>query len=160
MNYIYDDIIYIENMKNDNIEEETKIIPLLYSNKNDNKQVNYENQNDVINIIELMSERKMYHKLLRETLDELDKTNRYLEYDKYNLFCIYANRYNNKINTIESQILWYEYEILLRREKNISNLWHWCWYLMTFFKVYKNDCGKCKKCKEINKKGVIEKKND
>jgi hypothetical protein len=132
MTSVYDDVFYVETLKNmDDYQKEQE------EHDNNEKETNCncsrclkEDHRDVIRIIEYIGEKKMFEKLLSETLEELNTTNPALEPGKYHMLCIYANRYNKFIARIENAILWYEWK-RLRREK--ETVWSWSWKLMSYF---------------------------
>lgn len=140
MTSVYDDIFYIEILKN--MDD--------YQKENDNENDNNEHIEDFTEIIECINQKKMFEKILTETLEELNKTNPCLEPGKYHMLCIYANRYNKFITHIENKILWYEWR-RLKREK--ETIWSWSWKLMSYFKKRENESSDVEKNK-------IEKKKD
>lgn len=127
MTSIYDDVFYVENMNGNEREEN--------DDNNSNAKVDTpEVENDVIEILNCINRKIMYEKLLKETLNELNKTNPCLESGKYHMLCIYTGRYNKYINRIEDEILWYELERLRRAKKQTPKSWFWSWKLMNYFK--------------------------
>lgn len=133
MTTIYDDVEYIEivNYMNENQD---------ISNQDEcqNKyKYQAENEEDFIEFIESINQKKMFEILLKETMDELNKTNPCLESGKYHMLCIYSNRYDMIINKINYKILRYEFKRLMNAQKHCKckQWWDWSWKLMSYFKV-------------------------
>lgn len=149
MELIYDNVDYIQiiqTLKNENEwYDDSNIIKIC------------EHEDDVIKIIELLNQKKMFQKYLKEDLAELNKINPCIEPGKYHMLCIYTTRYNKYINQIENKILWYEWKRFHKQNKKISGIWYWSWYLMSYFQYIekKND----ENC-SIIEKNITEKKND
>lgn len=133
MTSVYDDIFYVETLKE---------MDYLLENDSEGREKNDYNHSECIDgikehpddfteIIECLNQKKMFEKELKRTLKKLNKTNPALEPGKYHMLCIYANRYNKYITQIENKILWYEWR-RLRREK--QTIWSWSWKLMSYFK--------------------------
>lgn len=152
---VYDDVFYVESLKDmeneaDSDEEQREKMAC-----NCHRCLNRmkEHPDDVNQIFELINEKKMFEKLLEETLEELNKTNPCLESGKYHMLCIYVIRYNKFINRIENIILWYEWRKLCIKEKS-SGLLAWSWKLMSYY------FAKREKEPMIIEKNKIQKKKD
>lgn len=127
MTSVYDDVYYVVN-------EREKVYDSGSESDSDVKDCTPEVESDVIEILDCISRKTMFEKLLKETLTELNKTNPCLESGKYHMLCIYTSRYNKFINSLENEILWYELERLRRAKKRTSRSWFWSWKLMRYFK--------------------------
>jgi hypothetical protein len=133
MSSIYDDIIYIEtlnNMKGNKSDDENENIIYSIIEKD-------EDENDDEQIIEYLHRKKMFQKLLNETLKELNKTNPCLEPFKYHTLCLYTNRYNRFINNIINHIKTIEFKKLQRRSLGKRKYykdwtWYWSWKTISF----------------------------
>jgi len=140
MTSIYDDVSYVESMNNMimNEEEERNIqITIQDKNKEFNK-VSSKNEDEFDYIINEISKKKMFEKLLQETLKELNKTNPALEPGKYHLLCIYSTRYDSFIKRINNSIIRYELKQLKKLQRQEpNNDWYWEWKTMTFY-IIKN----------------------
>lgn len=138
MTTIYDEIEYIEilNYMNENQYISNPSNPDECQNK---YKYQDENEDSVINFIEYINQKKMFETLLKETMDELNKTNPCLESGKYHMLCIYSNRYDMFINKINYKILRYEFKRLMKARKHCKckqwRGWDWSWKLMSYFKV-------------------------
>jgi hypothetical protein len=139
---IYDDISYVESMNDIMINDEGINIQMtiedIKDKENDfNKNVcsNEDDENDEFDyIIDQNSRKTMFEKLLKETLDELNKTNPVLEVGKYHLLCIYSKRYYRFIENIDNSIIRYELKQLKKlKRQNPNNEWYWDWKTMTFY---------------------------
>ena len=108
---------------------------------------------DVIKIIDLIHQKNMFEKCLKETLEELNKTNPALEPGKYHMFCIYTSRYKCFIENIEHKILWYEWKNLQKQIKKNTDVWYSSWNLISYFQ-HEYTYGKS------IEKNVIDKKRD
>lgn len=148
MTSIYDDVYYVVNER----EKDYDTGSGNYSDLNVGTTPQVES--DVIKILDCINRKTMFQKLLKETLAELNKTNPSLETGKYHMLCIYTKRYNNYINKIEDEILWYELRTLHMSKKQISKSWFWTWKLMDYF-GYEH-----KVEPDFIEKMFIEKKND
>ena len=145
MTSVYDDVYYVVSMKENEREKDGNI----------NVNAPSEVESDVIEILDCIDRKRMFQKLLKETLTELNKTNPCLESGKYHMLCIYTSRYNKYINNIEDKILWYELERLRKSKKQTSTKsWFWSWKLTDYFE-YEHKLGP-----EFVEKILIEKKND
>jgi len=156
MTSIYDDVFYVETLKDTNVEEREKICDCCSSSSDSDsdftKEIKSEFEDDVIEILDCIYRKNMFEKVLKETLDELNQTKPCLEPGKYHMLCIYVNRYNKFITRIENTILWYEWRRLHKRQNKSSRLWDWSWKLMAYFNR--------KREPEIIEKMLKEKKND
>lgn len=136
MTTIYDDAEYIEIVNSMN--ENQDIINSSNQNECQNKyKYQAENEEDFIEFIESINQKKMFERLLKETMDELNKTNPCLESGKYHMLCIYSNRYHMIINKINYKILIYEFKRLMKARNHCKckQWWDWSWKLMSYFKV-------------------------
>ena len=142
MTSIYDDIYYIETLKDDIKYECIGDDNEQYKNESENiKNIVYtdgfECDEDVIELIECINRKNMFQKLLKETLEELNQTNPCLEPGKYHMLCLYSNRYNKFIDIIKYKILTYELKRLSRKKNKQLDwpwYWGWNWKFMMFMK--------------------------
>lgn len=140
MTSIYDDVSYVESMNNNIMNEEEEInIQITIQDqelkeRNSNKiSCNNQDADEFEYIINRVCEKHMFEKLLRETLDELNKTNPALEPGKYHMLCIYTQRYERFIKHIDNLIIMYELKQLKKLKKQHPyNQWYWNWKTMTF----------------------------
>jgi hypothetical protein len=138
MTTIYDDVEYIEIVNSMNENQD-----IINQDECQNKyKYQAENEEDFIEFIESINQKKMFERLLKETMDELNKTNPCLESGKYHMLCIYSNRYDMIINKINYKILRYEFKRLMKARNHCKcKQWHWIcywtwsWKLMSYFKV-------------------------
>jgi hypothetical protein len=134
MTCIYDDVNYIE-LINAMIPNEDNQFPNIID-----AVCHCENSDEVGKIFEYMNQKKMFEKLLKETLNELNTTNPSLESYKYHTLCFQANRYNQFIRHIEHFIEFYEWKITRNKHKDYKKwAWEWSWKLMTFLKIYEEE---------------------
>jgi hypothetical protein len=139
---IYDDVFYIETLKD--MDENNKI--------HDEGQLEekFDDNEEYCELFENINRKKMFEKLLKETLEELNKTNPALESSKYHMLCLQTRRYNRYISYSEHNILVFEIKIFKKnRKKHIENCF-WCYWFK--HERQTND--------EINYKSPIDKKRD
>lgn len=139
---IYDDVSYVESMNNNimNDDEERNIQIAIQGQdqelkENISNKISCKNDTDEFEyIIVRVCQKHMFEKLLRETLDELNKTNPSLESGKYHMLCIYARRYDCFIKRIDNLIIIYELNQLKKQKKHPYSewYWNWNWKTMTF----------------------------
>jgi hypothetical protein len=133
MTCIYDDVNYIELINEMVPNEDNKLYNVIIHD-------DCENSDDVSEIFEYMNQKKMFEKILKVTINELNTTNPALESYKYHTLCFQANRYHKFIRRIEHFIEFYEWKITRNKHKDYKNwAWEWSWKLMTFFKKYEED---------------------
>lgn len=143
MTTIYDDVIYIETLKN--MDENNKI-----HDEGEIEDKFHDGDEEYYELFENINRKKMFEKLLKETLEELNKTNPALESSKYHILCLQARRYDRYISYSEYNILVYEIKIFKKnRKKHIKNCF-WCYWFK--HERQTND--------EINYKSPIDKKRD
>lgn len=138
MTSIYDDVSYVESMNNNimNEQEEINIQITIQDKKLNDKNSNKISERDADDfeyIINRRFQKDMFEKLLRETLDELNKTNPAVEPGKYHMLCIYTRRYDSFIKHIDNLIIIYELKQLKKLKKQHPySEWYWNWKTMTF----------------------------
>lgn len=151
MTTIYDDVFYIETLKD--MDENNKIHS--YDEGDFDETIDYNGDEEYCELFEDINRKKMFEKLLKETLEELNKTNPALETSKYHMLCLYTDRYKRLISYSEYKILIYEIKIFKKNyKKQIKNCF-WCYW-------FKNcqDHNENKLYQSINYKSPIDKKRD
>lgn len=134
---IYDDVSYVESMNNNIMNHEEQInIQITIQDKtssSDKISCNNHDEDEFEYIINRVCQKQMFEKLLKESLDELNKTNPAVEPGKYHMLCIYTLRYNRFIKHIDNLIIIYELKQLkkLKKQHHYSE-WYWNWKTMTF----------------------------
>lgn len=158
MTTIYDDVFYIETLKdmdeNNKIKDEGEIEEIFHDNDDnddDDNDDNDDNDDEYCELFEHINRKKMFEKLLKETLEELNKTNPALESSKYHMLCLQASRYNRYISCSKYKILIYEIKIFIKNRKNHIENCFWCYW----FKHYDEIDDEI-----VNYKPLIDKKND
>lgn len=134
---IYDDVSYVESMNNIMMNEKEEVniqIPIRdIENKDSIKQLSTHDDDDFEYIINKTCQKNMFEKLLKETLEELNKTNPALEPFKYHRLCLYSNRYDRFIKKINNLIMNYELKQLKKiKTQHPYSHWYWNWKTMTF----------------------------
>lgn len=146
MTTIYDDVFYIETLKD--MDENNKIH--YYDDEGELEETFHDDDEEYCELFEHINRKKMFEKLLEETLEELNKTNPALESSKYHMLCLQSGRYNRCIRYSKYKILVYEIKIFKKnRKKHIENCF-WCYWFKHNRQT--ND--------EINYKPLIDKKKD
>ena len=107
-----------------------------YKNLNNDAKYNAEKEFDYI--INKVCQKHMFERLLKETLEELNKTNPAVEPGKYHMLCLYSNRYDTFIKRINNSIIRYELKQLKKlKQQHPYSVWYWNLKTMTFY-IIKN----------------------